>query len=64
MKTICIRTCILAVLLAGLPAQAETFHSRGGVVFERTLRKVVPQAADCNVLEQNHPPNVADEQPS
>ena len=46
------------VLLAMIPALAETFHSRDGVVFEGTLRKVVPQAAVCNVLEQYHPPDV------
>ena len=44
-------------LLAMIPALAETFHSQDGVVFEGTLRKVVPQAAVCNVLEQNHPPD-------
>ena len=36
---------------------AETFYSQDGVVFEGTLRKVVPQAAVCNVLEQNHTPD-------
>ena len=45
-----------SALLAAVLASAETFHSRDGVVFEGTLRKVVPQAAICNVLEQNHPP--------
>ena len=46
-----------AALLAAVPASAETFHSRDGVVFEGTLRKVVAQAAVCNVLEQNHTPD-------
>ena len=46
-----------AALLAAVPVSAETFHSQAGVVFEGTLRKVVPQAAVCNVLEQNHTPD-------
>ena len=43
-------------LLAMIPALAETFHSQDSVVFEGTLRKVIAEAAVCNVLEQNHPP--------
>ena len=43
-------------LLAGLPAVAEIFHSQDGVVFEGTLRKVVAQAAVCNVLEEKYTP--------
>ena len=49
------RNGTLAALLAAIPTSAETFHSQDGVVFEGTLRKVVPQAAVCNVLEQNYP---------
>ena len=45
---------LAAVLLAAVPVSAETFYRRDGVVFEGTLRKVVPQAAVCKVLEQNH----------
>ena len=48
---------VAAALLAGIPVTAETFHSQDGVMFEGTLRKVVEQAAVCNVLEQNHPPD-------
>ena len=44
-------------LLSMIPALAETFHSQDGVMFEGTLRKVVPQAAACNVLEENHTPD-------
>ena len=48
---------LAAVLLAAVPVSAETFYRRDGVVFEGTLRKVVPQAAVCKVLEQNHTPD-------
>ena len=44
-------------LLSMIPALTETFHSQDGVMFEGTLRKVVPQAAVCNVLEENHTPD-------
>ena len=46
-----------SALLAAVPVSAETFYRRDGVVFEGTLRKVVPQAAVCKVLEQNHTPD-------
>ena len=57
MSSAATRNCTLAALLVAVPALAETFHSRDGVVFEGTLRRVVPQAAVCNVLEQNHTPD-------
>ena len=57
MSSAAMRNCTLAVLLAAAPAPAETFHNKDGVVFEGTLRKVVAQAAVCNVLEQNHTPD-------
>ena len=45
---------IAAAAVAVLPAAAETFHSQDGVVFEGTIRRVVTNAAICNVLEENH----------
>ena len=50
------RNGILVTLLAAA-APAETFYSQDGVLFKGTLRKVVPQAAVCNVLEGNHTPD-------
>ena len=48
---------IAAAVVAALPAAAETFHNQDGVVFEGTLRKVVPQASVCNVLEEKYTPD-------
>ena len=48
---------VATALLATVPVSAATFHSRAGVVFEGTLRKVVAQAGVCNVLEENHTPD-------
>ena len=52
-------TCwiVAVVLLAAATTSAETFHSQAGVVFEGTLRKVVPQATVCNVLEEKYTPD-------
>ena len=44
----------LAVAVAGLAAQAETFYNKDGVVFEGTIRQVVSNAAICNVLEEKY----------
>ena len=44
----------LSVAVAGLAAQAETFHNKDGVVFEGTIRRVVSNAAICNVLEEKY----------
>ena len=48
---------VVAALLAAAPASAETFHSQDGVMFEGTLRKVVAEAAVCNVLEEKYTPD-------
>ena len=44
----------LAMAVAGLAAQAETFYNKDGVVFEGTIRRVVSGAAVCNVLEEKY----------
>ena len=44
-------------LLAEFTVLAETFHRQDGVLFEGTLRKVVPQASVCNVLEEKYTPD-------
>ena len=44
---------IVAAALA-VGAQAETFHSQDGVVFEGTIRRVVSEAAVCNLLEERY----------
>ena len=54
MSLAAMRNCTLAVLLAAATAQAETFHSQDGVVFEGTIRQVVSNAAVCNVLEEKY----------
>ena len=46
-----------AILLATVPASAETFHRQDGVVFEGTIRRVVPNASVCNVLEEKYSPD-------
>ena len=44
----------LSVAVAGLAAQAETFHNKDGVVFEGTIRLVTSEAGRCNVLEEKY----------
>ena len=57
MSLAAMRIGILGTLLAAVSVSAETFHNQDGVLFEGTLRKVVPQAAVCNVFEENHTPD-------
>ena len=44
----------LSVAVAGLAAQAETFHNKDGVQFEGTIRLVTSEAGRCNVLEEKY----------
>ena len=46
-----------AALLAAPPASAETFYNQDGVVFEGTIRRVVPNSAICNVLVEKYTPD-------
>ncbi|MDE0628473.1 MAG: hypothetical protein OXH99_18915 [Bryobacterales bacterium] len=47
------RTCIVASLFAAA-APGETFYRQDGVVFEGTIRRVISNAAICNVLEEKY----------
>ena len=43
-----------AAVLTGASASAETFYNKEGVVFEGTARRVVSEAAVCNVIEEKY----------
>ena len=57
MNSAAMGNCTLAALLVAVPALAETFHRQDGVVFEGTIRRVVPNASVCNVLKEKYTPD-------